>query len=91
MANKASAKKRVRTSARKQVYNRPFRAAPRTYVKAARTAIADGSPEAVEAVKAAIVALDKSVQKGVVHRNNAARRKSRLMKLLNAASKPAEA
>ena len=77
MANTASAKKRVRNSARKHEYNRPFRAAPRTFVKAARSAIADGSPEAIQAVKTAIQALDKSAQKGIIHKNNAARRKSR--------------
>jgi small subunit ribosomal protein S20 len=43
----------------------------------------DESDEAKSAVAEAIVALDKAAQKGVIHANNAARRKSRVMKLLN--------
>ena len=45
--------------------------------------IFEGDEDAETAVRAAIVALDKSANKGIIHRNNAARRKSRLMKKLN--------
>jgi small subunit ribosomal protein S20 len=50
--------------------------------------VIDGKKEgdAAEATKTAISALDKAAEKGVIHKNNAARRKSRLMKRLNAAA-----
>lgn len=66
--------------------NKPYRTAARTYVKKTRTAIAAGDLEAAQAsVQDAISALDRAVQKGVIHKNNAARRKSRLMKALKSA------
>jgi small subunit ribosomal protein S20 len=55
-----------------------------------RTAIASGDPAtAGQSIKAAIVALDKAAQKGAIHKANAARRKSRLMRQLNATKKKA--
>jgi small subunit ribosomal protein S20 len=52
-------------------------------VNKARTAIESGDKAAMkEEINKAIVALDKAAQKGVIHKNNAARRKSRLMKYL---------
>lgn len=57
----------------------------RTYIRKARQAIEVNAAESLEAVKTAIRALDKAVNKGVLHRNNAARRKSRLMKRYNRA------
>ncbi len=63
--------------------NRVFRGTARTLVNKARLAIHTGKQDsAVEAVQVAISALDKAAQKGVIHKNNAARRKSRLMKRL---------
>lgn len=91
MANTRSAKKRVRSSARRRVYNRPFRSACRTMIKAARTAVDEQAPEAGDAVQRAVRMLDKSAQKGVIHRNNAARRKSRLVRLLRASEKSTQA
>lgn len=90
MANTRSAKKRIRSSARKRAYNRPFKAASRTLVKEARASIADQEPNSKEAVDRAVQMLDKAAQKGVIHPNNAARRKSRLMKALNQSQKAAE-
>jgi len=50
----------------------------------ARIALANSDPQAAQgAIQDAVVALDKAAQKGVIHRNAAARRKSRLMKQLN--------
>jgi len=55
----------------------------RTAVKKARQLIDAGQiEEAQEAVRLAVVALDKAAQKGIIHKNNAARRKSRLMQQL---------
>ena len=58
----------------------------RTFVRAARTAVDRKTEDAANAVVTAVQALDKAAQKKLIHRNNAARRKSRLMKRLNAAT-----
>lgn len=86
MANTASAKKRIRSSQRKRQRNRIIRSTARTHVGKAGRLIAENRLEEAEAVVLqAISALDKAVVKGVIHRNNAARRKSRLMRRLNQA------
>ncbi len=74
--------KAARTSAKKQIRNKSVRSATRTYVVAAFKSIADSDQpqSAAAAVKQAIRALDKAAKSGIVHSNNAARRKSRLMK-----------
>ena len=85
MANTRSALKRIRSSERKRQRNRVFRSSARTYVKNARKLITEQgrTEESEAAVRQAISALDKAAQKGVIHKNNAARRKSRLMKMLS--------
>jgi small subunit ribosomal protein S20 len=81
----------VRVSQRRQARNKPIRTQAKTYVKKTEGLIFNGELElAAEAVKQAISALDKAAQKGVIHPNNAARRKSRLMKKLNIAQAIAE-
>lgn len=82
MANTRSAIKRIRSSERRRVRNRVVRSSTRTYVKKARATILSGNPS-VEAIEKALSALDRAAAKGVIHKNNAARRKSRLMKLYN--------
>lgn len=78
--------KRIRSSARKQQVNRVVRSRARTQVKKVRDLIAAGQlDEAQVSVGQAIRALDRAAAKGVIHKNNAARRKSRLMKQLNQA------
>lgn len=73
-----------RVHERRRVQNAPIRSRAKTLVaKARRLVDTDESDEAKSAVAEAIVALDKAAQKGVIHANNAARRKSRVMKLLN--------
>jgi small subunit ribosomal protein S20 len=85
LANSKSAEKRIRVSERRRLRNRPYRSAARTYVKKAELAIASGDKTAAEqAVLQATSTLDRVVAKGVIHKNNAARRKSRLMKKYNA-------
>ncbi len=84
MANKKSAIKRLRSADRRRLRNRVYRVGARTAVKKARQAMDSGDPErAREAVRAAASALDKAAEKGIIHKNNAARRKSRLMRQLN--------
>mgnify|MGYP006374874861 CR=1 FL=1 len=76
MANHKSALKRIRSSEKKRVRNRLVRSKTRTEVKKARTAIQAGDVEnARQATLEAIRTLDKAAVKGVLHRNNAARRR----------------
>lgn len=84
MANHKSAIKRIRQNAKRRVYNRVFRTRTRSFVKKARESIQGNDvAQAVEATRAAIQDLDKAASRGVIHPNNAARRKSRLMKQLH--------
>ncbi len=81
-----SALKAMRRDARKAVYRGRVRTSTRTFVKKARSVIASGKlAGADEALQNAISALDKAAEKGIIHKNAAARRKSRLMKALNRA------
>lgn len=83
MANIQSAIKRIRSSKRKQNRNQVARTRARGAVRHARTAIESGTAEEqAQALQAAYSALDKAAAKGVIHKRNAARRKSRLMKQL---------
>lgn len=69
--------------------NRIFRSASRTYIKKAERLIAQGEAElAAQAVGDAISTLDRAAIKGIIHKNNAARRKSRLMAKFNALIRP---
>jgi small subunit ribosomal protein S20 len=86
MANTKSAEKAARQSLKRQAQNRIYLGGARTSVKKARTAIAAGDAAVAEAaVYEAMSTLDRAAKKGVLHRNNAARRKSRLMRSLNKA------
>ena len=86
MANTASAKKRIRSSAKRAERNRFFRSTTRTYVKKTRQLIAEGHLEEAAAMfRKAESMLDKSARKGIIHANNASRRKGRLAKQLAAA------
>jgi len=92
--NIKSAIKRVKVSEKKRLRNRPIRATARAYVKNARRAIDVDveTPQTQEALQLALSYLDRAAVKGVIHKNNAARRKSRLMKRFNktrAAATPA--
>lgn len=83
MANIKSQIKRNRQNLKKRARNRLFRGAARTSVKKAREVLETGKvKDANTAVAEAISVLDRTAQKGVIHKNNAARRKSRLMKQL---------
>ncbi len=87
MANTKSAIKMIRVAQRKRARNKPLRSALKTFVTRAESTIAQQDKEAARtAVIKAITALDRAAEKGIVHPNNAARRKSRLMKKLNVIS-----
>ena len=83
------AKKTARVQERRRVRNRRVRSSTRTAVRRAIQALEGPAPaEAPAVVARAVSALDRAATKGVVHRNNASRRKSRLMKRLNKAATP---
>ncbi len=83
MANIKSAIKRNKQNEKQRLRNRVYRGSARSFVKKARLALETGDQESAEmAVRDAVSALDKAAQKGVLHKNNASRRKSRLMKRL---------
>ncbi|HEX9838772.1 MAG TPA: 30S ribosomal protein S20 [Anaerolineales bacterium] len=84
MANIKSQIKRNRQNENRRLRNRNVRGSARSAVNQARAAFEENAPETKEAVLKAISALDKAAEKGVIHRNNAARRKGRLMKHLAA-------
>jgi small subunit ribosomal protein S20 len=84
LANSKSAEKRIRVAEQRRLRNRPFRSSARTLVKKAELAISAGDQSAAAtAVLTATRTLDRVASKGIIHRNNAARRKSRLMKKFN--------
>lgn len=83
MANLKSAIKRNRQNKKRRLRNRVYRGQARTFIRDARAAmLAENLDEARETTLMAVKALDKAAEKGVIHRNNASRRKSRLMKQL---------
>ena len=86
MANTRSAQKRARQNEKRRLRNRVYRSRARTFIKKTRRLIEEGRLEEAEAMALqAIRTLDKAASKGIIHKNNAARRKSRLMRMLNRA------
>lgn len=92
MPNIRSAKKRMRIERKRHARNAAVKSTVRTFITRARNAIAAHAtePATEEAIRQAISNLDRGVRKGVLHPNNAARRKSRLMARLHAAQRQAE-
>ena len=88
MPNHKSAEKRVRQSEKRRAINRSNRTKVRTYIKKLRSALDSGSQQEVQKVLPEVISvIDKSVQKGVLHANAAARYKSRLTVRANQAGK----
>ena len=86
MPHSKSAQKEVRASKKRRLRNKSIRSLCKTNIVKAEKFIFSGELESGrEAVVAAISSLDKAAEKGVIHPNNAARRKSRLLKKLNKA------
>jgi len=86
LPNTRSARKQVRVTQRRRLRNKSIQSLCKTNITKAERLIFSGELEsAQEAAVAAISSLDRAAEKGVIHPNNAARRKSRLMKKLNEA------
>jgi small subunit ribosomal protein S20 len=83
LANTKSAQKAMRQGERRAIRNQAARSAVRTYFKKATEALSTTVEEATEVIRVAVSELDKAAQNGIVHRNAAARRKSRLMSRLH--------
>ncbi|WP_029069219.1 30S ribosomal protein S20 [Jonesia quinghaiensis] len=84
MANIKSQIKRIRTNEKARLRNKAVRSEVRTYVRSVRDAVAAGDKEAATtALRAATRKLDKAVSKGVLHKNQAANRKSALARAVD--------
>ncbi|OGO26205.1 MAG: 30S ribosomal protein S20 [Chloroflexi bacterium RBG_16_54_11] len=89
MANTKSAIKRIKQNHKRRLRNRLVTGRARTFVKNAHSVMETGTPEDARAASlTAISTLDKAAEKGIIHKNNAARRKSRLMRRLAKMEKP---
>ena len=85
MANSPQAKKRAIQSEKARKHNASLRSMTRTYIKRVIAAIESGDAEAANnALTAAIPVIDRLANKGIIHKNKAARHKSRLSKKVNA-------
>jgi small subunit ribosomal protein S20 len=82
MANIKSQIKRNRTNEARRLRNKAVRSEIKTRVKVAVSAAADTPEEAADALRTAIKRLDKAAAKGIIHKNQAANRKSKLMRRL---------
>ena len=91
MPNTESAKRAMRKAERRRVRNRSQRSALKTLVKKVRTTVVGGEETAKDNLTSVIKKLDQAASKHLIHKNKAARTKSRLMKLANkqSAAKPA--
>ncbi len=85
MANIRSQIKRNRQNERRRLSNKSVRSEIRTWTKTAVTALDTGAEDAPDALRAAVRRIDKAAAEGVIHKNQAANRKSRLMRRANAA------
>ncbi len=81
MASHKSAKKRIRTSERRRIVNKSNESKIKTLVK--KTLSSTKKDEAEKVYKEAVSVIDRNVSKGIIHRNNAARKKAALTKHLN--------
>ena len=88
MANIKSQIKRIKQNEVRRERNKAVRSELRTRTKSALTEIAQGAESASETLRSAVARIDKAAQKGVIHPNQAARRKSRLMRHANAGATP---
>ncbi len=84
MANIKSAKKRVLISEANYKRNKSYRTALKTAIKKADAAIETGAADKADYVKAAVKKIDQLTAKGILHKNTAARKKSKLVMKLNA-------
>ncbi len=85
MPNIKSAKKRVRMIETKTLRNKAIKSNLKTVIKKADVAVAANAADKEAAVKAAVKKIDQAAAKGLLHKNNAARKKSALVSKLNKA------
>lgn len=84
MANIKSAKKRILVIAKKTLRNKMVKSSTKTAIKKVAAACAAGNKEEAKlALRNAVSTIDKAATKGVFHKNNASRKKSRLYKMVN--------
>ena len=83
LPNIKSAKKRVKVIATKTLRNKSLNSALKTSIKKANVAIENNSNEKNQAVTVAVKKIDQAASKGLIHKNTAARKKSKLVKKLN--------
>jgi len=84
LANIKSQIKRIKVAERQRLRNKSTKSALKTYTTKFDKAVTNGDREAAEAaLKVAVKNLDKAAEKGIIHKNNAANKKSRLMKKFN--------
>ena len=86
MANIKSAQKRIRVAAKRQARNKHIKSGTKTAIKKVNVAVKAGDAEAKELLIQAISTIDKACSKGVLHKNTAARKKSKLTKMVNKAA-----
>lgn len=88
MANIKSAKKRIKVNETKAAQNKAVKTYYKNACKKLDAAVASGDKSAADAAyKAAVVAADKAVSKGIIHKNKAARKKSQFTKAVNEMAK----
>ncbi len=91
MPNTKNAKKDLRQNRTRRLRNRSHRSALRTVIKNTRIMVAGDDPEAAQAAfRLAVKRLDQAAAKNLIHKNKAARTKSRLSKLLASKAKPGD-
>ena len=83
MPNIKSAKKRVELTKIYAARNQAAKSEPKTSIKKFDAAVEEGGAQASEAYKAAVKTIDQAVNKGILHKNTAARKKSQVMKKMN--------
>jgi len=84
LANIKSAKKRIKVIAKKTLRNKMIKSRTKTAIKKVIAAVGEGNKEVADAaLNLAVSTIDKACSKGVYHKNNASRKKSRLMKMVN--------
>ena len=86
MPNKKKKKKRVVLAEKRNLRNKAYKSSLRTIIKKANTAVESKADDRAEVVKAAIVKIDKAAAKGIIHKNNAAHKKSSLALKLKASN-----
>ncbi|GBC95508.1 30S ribosomal protein S20 [bacterium HR16] len=84
MANLKSSIKDIKRNEKRRLRNKSAKSAMKTFIKKAKAAAASGDVQAIQkALAQACSAIDKTAERGIIHKNQAARRKSRLMRYVN--------